>query len=105
MLATLEEFADPDRLKISCAITDVAGTTTTMQDGSTDQLIFSIPELISRLSEIVELLPGDLIFTGTPPGIGAARKPPRFLAPGEVLTTEIESFGRLVQGFVPAVPR
>ena len=105
VLATLEEFADPDRLTISCAITDVTGTTTSMQDGSTDQLIFSIPELISRLSQIVELLPGDLIFTGTPPGIGAARTPPRFLAPGEVLTTEIESIGQLVQRFVPPVPR
>ncbi|MEJ7648267.1 MAG: fumarylacetoacetate hydrolase family protein [Nakamurella sp.] len=101
VLATLDEFADPARLRISCAITDVGGTTTTMQDGSTDQLIFSIPELISRLSQIVELLPGDLIFTGTPPGIGAARKPPRYLAPGEVLTTEIENIGLLVQTFVP----
>ena len=103
VLVTLDEFDDPNRLHISCAITGADGITTTMQDGFTDQLIFSIPELISRLSEIVELLPGDLIFTGTPPGIGAARMPPRFLAAGEVLTTEIENIGRLVQRFVPAV--
>ena len=101
VLVTLDELTDPKRLHISCAITDVAGVTTTMQDGSTDQLIFSIPELISRLSAVVELLPGDLIFTGTPPGIGAARTPPRFLTAGEVLVTEIEGIGRLTQRFLP----
>lgn len=101
-LVTLDELHDPARLHISCAITDDAGTTTTMQDGSTDQLIFSIPDLVSRLSDVVELLPGDLIFTGTPPGIGAARTPPRFLAAGEVLVTEIEGIGKLTQRFVTA---
>lgn len=100
VLVTLDEFADPARLQISCAITDVTGITTTMQNGSTDQLIFSIPDLVSRLSQVVELLPGDLIFTGTPPGIGAARTPPRFLAAGEVLSTEIEGIGKLTQRFV-----
>ncbi len=100
VLVTADELTDPERLRISCAITEVSGATTTMQDGSTDQLIFSIPELVSRLSNVVELLPGDLIFTGTPPGVGAARKPPRFLAVGEVLVTEIEGIGRLTQRFV-----
>ena len=104
-LISLDEFTDPARLQISCSITDVEGITTTMQDGSTDQLIFSVPELVSRLSRVVELLPGDLIFTGTPPGIGAARTPPRFLAAGEVLTTEIEGIGQLVQRFVAAEPK
>ncbi|WP_353647423.1 fumarylacetoacetate hydrolase family protein [Nakamurella sp. A5-74] len=101
-LVTPDEFEDPARLHLSCTITDSAGSTTTVQDGSTEQLIFSIPELVSRLSQIVELLPGDLIFTGTPPGIGAARKPPRFLTPGDVLTTEIDGIGRLVQRFITA---
>ena len=101
-LVTLNEFADPHRLRIGCAITDVAGATTTMQDGSTDQLIFTVPEIVSRLSHVVELLPGDLIFTGTPPGVGAARKPPRFLAAGETLVTEIEGIGSLTQRFVAA---
>jgi len=105
VLVTLDELADPDRLRISCAIADVTGITTTMQDGSTDQLIFSIPDLVSRLSEVVELLPGDLIFTGTPPGVGAARTPPRFLAAGEVLVTEIEGIGQLIQRFVTAAPK
>lgn len=105
VLVTLDELDDPERLHLSCAITDASGATTTMQSGSTEQLIFSIPDLISRLSEVVELLPGDLLFTGTPPGIGAARTPPRFLAAGEVLTTEIEGIGRLIQRFVAAGPK
>lgn len=105
VVLTLDELPDPARLRISCAITDVDGNTTTMQDGSTHQLIFSIPELVSRLSAVVELLPGDLIFTGTPPGIGAARTPPRFLTAGEVLVTEIEGIGKLTQRFVPAAQR
>lgn len=81
VLVTIDEFADPDRLRISCTITDAAGMTATMQDGSTEQLIFTVPDIISRLSNVVELLPGDLIFTGTPPGIGAAMRPPRFSRP------------------------
>ena len=79
VLATLDEFANPDRLRISCTITDRTGTSTPVQDSFTDQLIFSVGEIISRLSDVVELLPGDLIFTGPPPGVGSGLKPPRFL--------------------------
>jgi 2,4-diketo-3-deoxy-L-fuconate hydrolase len=102
VLATLDEFADADRLRISCTITDPAGASTVVQDGSTEQLIFSVPEIISRLSDVVELLPGDLIFTGTPPGVGAGMKPPRFLVEGELLVTEIDGIGRLTQRMVAA---
>lgn len=102
VLATLDEFADPDRLRISCTVTDPAGGSTVVQDSCTDQLIFSVEEVISRLSEVVELLPGDLIFTGTPPGVGAGMTPPRFLVDGEVLVTEIEGIGRLTQRMVAA---
>lgn len=102
VLVTLDEFADADRLRISCTITDPAGAPTVVQDGSTDQLIFSVPKIISRLSEVVELLPGDLIFTGTPPGVGAGMKPPRFLVEGELLVTEIEGIGRLTQRMLAA---
>ena len=70
-----------------------------MQDGSTDQLIFSVTDLVSRLSEIVELLPGDLIFTGTPPGVGAGMDPKRFLVEGETVVTEIEAIGSITQRF------
>ena len=100
VVVTLDEFADADRLRISCSITDRDGSTTTVQDSHTDQLIFSVPDIISRLSEVVELLPGDLIFTGTPPGVGAGMKPPRFLVDGDVLVTQIDGIGTLTQRMV-----
>ena len=99
-IVTLDEFAEPDRLRIAATIVSADGTETRVQDGETDQLIFGIDELVSRLSETVELLPGDLIFTGTPPGVGASRDPKRFLVAGETLITEIEGIGRITQRFV-----
>lgn len=66
-----------------------------VQDSTTAQLIFDIPTLIAHLSKIVTLKPGDLIFTGTPPGVGAARTPPLFLKPGDECTVEIEGLGSL----------
>ena len=66
-----------------------------VQDSTTAQLIFDIPTLIEHLSKIVTLLPGDLIFTGTPPGVGAARNPPVFLQPGDECKVEIEGIGTL----------
>ena len=64
-----------------------------MQRTVTDDLIFSVSDIISYLSEIVELLPGDVIFTGTPAGVGGSRKPARFLAPGDVIVSTIEGLG------------
>jgi len=75
------------------------GTRTRVQHGSTEQLIFDVPELVARLSQTLELLPGDLVFTGTPPGVGMGREPQRFLQHGEQLTTEIEGIGAIVQRF------
>jgi len=66
-----------------------------VQSSTTAQLIFDIPTLISHLSAIMTLSPGDLIFTGTPPGVGAARTPPRFLKHGDVCTVEIPGIGKL----------
>ncbi len=66
-----------------------------MQDSNTTELIFSIPKLISYISNIVTLKPGDLIFTGTPAGVGVARTPPRFLKPGDVCRVEIEGLGAI----------
>jgi 2,4-diketo-3-deoxy-L-fuconate hydrolase len=66
-----------------------------VQRTSTDDMIFSVPQLISYLSTIVELLPGDVIYTGTPSGVGGARKPPQFLAPGDVLVSTIEGLGSI----------
>ena len=56
-----------------------------MRDSFTDQVIFSVPAIVSRLPDVVELLPGDMIFTGTPPDVGSGMKLPRFLADGDLL--------------------
>ena len=73
-----------DALQLSCLLNGEE-----MQSTNTNDLIFSVTDLVTYLSSIVELLPGDVIFTGTPGGIGATRKPPRFLVPGDVLTTSL----------------
>jgi 2-keto-4-pentenoate hydratase/2-oxohepta-3-ene-1,7-dioic acid hydratase in catechol pathway len=71
----------------------------TLQSSTTAQLIFSPPRLISFLSKFCHLEPGDIIFTGTPPGVGMARKPPRFLSVGDVCEVEVESIGVLRNSF------
>ena len=89
-LSSLDEVGDPDDLAIVC---DVAGER--MQDSRTSEMIFSVAELVSFLSAHCVLRPGDLIFTGTPAGVGSVRDPRRYLAPGELIETEIEGLGRL----------
>jgi len=66
-----------------------------MQDASTDQLIFGVAELIEMISVAMSLEPGDVIITGTPGGVGVARKPPVFMQPGDVFEVEIEGMGLL----------
>lgn len=90
-VATKDEIADPHNLRIQFRLNGV-----TMQDSSTDQLIFKIPELIEYLSRSITLEPGDVIATGTPPGVGFARKPPVFLKDGDVCEVEIEGLGVLI---------
>jgi 2-keto-4-pentenoate hydratase/2-oxohepta-3-ene-1,7-dioic acid hydratase in catechol pathway len=68
---------------------------TTMQDSRTSQLIFGVAELVSYISGVCTLSPGDLIYTGTPSGVGFARQPPVFLKPGDVVEVEIERIGIL----------
>ena len=94
-LVTLDEFADAADLAIHSSL---AGET--LQTSRTSMLIFDIPTLIEYITEKCPLLPGDLIFTGTPEGVGYARTPPRFLHPGDVLTSTIEGIGDLVTHFV-----
>lgn len=67
----------------------------TRQDSSTSQLIFSIPEIVSYVSQVATLRPGDLIYTGTPAGVGDACKPPRYLTAGDVCEVEIDGLGTL----------
>lgn len=96
-LVTPDEFANPDDLALSCTLNGE-----TMQDSRTNDLIFSVPALIECLSGIVTLRPGDVIFTGTPSGVGMARKPPRFLAPGDVLVSTIEGIGSITTTLIGA---
>jgi 2-keto-4-pentenoate hydratase/2-oxohepta-3-ene-1,7-dioic acid hydratase in catechol pathway len=89
-LVTADEVADPGRLKIQLRLNGRV-----MQDSSTAQLIFSVEKLVAYVSQVCTLAPGDLIFTGTPPGVGFARKPPVFLRPGDLVEVEIEKLGVL----------
>ncbi|MFJ1766944.1 fumarylacetoacetate hydrolase family protein [Amycolatopsis sp. NPDC088138] len=93
-VVTPDEFADPDDLALEC---DVNGES--VQKSRTSELIFSVPELVSRLSAVLPLWPGDLIFTGTPAGVGMARSPQRFLNPGDELVSTIEGIGRMHHRF------
>ena len=101
-VVTLDELArtaDPDALGITCRISDNGEPDRTLQDGNSRDLIFTVPQLVSRLSMIVELRPGDLIFTGTPAGVGIGRNPQEFLRAGQRLVTEISGLGRIEQRF------
>lgn len=89
-LVTTDEIPDPHALRIQLRLNGQ-----TMQNSSTRELIFGIDQLISHISQLVTLQPGDLIFTGTPPGVGAARTPPVFLKAGDVIEVEIEGVGLL----------
>jgi 2-keto-4-pentenoate hydratase/2-oxohepta-3-ene-1,7-dioic acid hydratase in catechol pathway len=94
-LVTLDEFADPSDLEIGCTVNGQE-----MQKARTSELLFSVPALIAELSRVVSLEPGDVIFTGTPSGVGVARKPPIFLAAGDELITHVEGIGELRHRFV-----
>jgi 2-keto-4-pentenoate hydratase/2-oxohepta-3-ene-1,7-dioic acid hydratase in catechol pathway len=93
-LVTPDEFPGPGDLAVRCTVNGE-----TVQEGRTGDMIFGIPELVAHLSAVLTLLPGDLIFTGTPPGIGAARTPPRFLRAGDVLVSSIEGIGQMRHDF------
>ncbi len=96
-LVTPDEFANPDDLELGCFVNGEQ-----MQQGRTGDLIFNVGELIEQLSAVTPLLPGDVIFTGTPPGVGLGRTPPRWLEPGDVLTSYIEGIGEMRHAFVAA---
>ena len=96
-LVTVDEFGDPNDLEIGCRVNGE-----TMQKTRTNDMVFSIPTLVAKLSAIVGLLPGDIIFTGTPSGVGVGQKPPRFLQPGDELTTWCSGIGEMHHTFVSA---
>lgn len=91
VLVTADEPLDPHDLRIQLRLNGQ-----TMQNSSTKEFIFGVPALLSYVSQVITLEPGDLIFTGTPPGVGIARKPtPVLLKPGDVVEVEIEGIGTL----------
>jgi 2-keto-4-pentenoate hydratase/2-oxohepta-3-ene-1,7-dioic acid hydratase in catechol pathway len=89
-IVTTDTITDPHKLSIKLTLNGE-----TMQDSNTDQLIFGVPRLIEFISESITLEPGDVIATGTPPGVGFARKPPVFLKPGDQMEIYIEGMGGL----------
>jgi 2-keto-4-pentenoate hydratase/2-oxohepta-3-ene-1,7-dioic acid hydratase in catechol pathway len=94
VLVTPDELDDRDDLAIGC---DVNGEA--MQEARTSDMIFPVAGLLAYLSKVVTLYPGDVIFTGTPPGVGMGRKPPVFLKPGDRLRSYVEGIGEMVQEF------
>jgi 2-keto-4-pentenoate hydratase/2-oxohepta-3-ene-1,7-dioic acid hydratase in catechol pathway len=98
-LVTSDEVGDPGQLRIQFRLNGE-----TLQNSTTAQLIFGVPQLIAYISQVCTLVPGDVIFTGTPPGVGAARKPPIFMKPGDVAEVEIEKLGILRNPVVAEMP-
>jgi 2-keto-4-pentenoate hydratase/2-oxohepta-3-ene-1,7-dioic acid hydratase in catechol pathway len=89
-MVTADEIPDPTKLHLTTRLNGEV-----VQDSGLDDLRFSIPEIISYISTFTELVPGDVIITGTPKGVGAARKPPLWMKPGDTVEVEISSMGKL----------
>jgi 2-keto-4-pentenoate hydratase/2-oxohepta-3-ene-1,7-dioic acid hydratase in catechol pathway len=95
VVVTADEIEDPHKLAISLTLNGEL-----MQSSNTSNLIFGVPQLIAFLSSVMTLTPGDIISTGTPAGVGFARKPPRWLLPGDEVAVQVEGIGRLVNPVV-----
>jgi 2-keto-4-pentenoate hydratase/2-oxohepta-3-ene-1,7-dioic acid hydratase in catechol pathway len=93
-LVTPDEFADPDDLELRCTLNGEQ-----VQKGRTRDLIYSVPALVAGVSAVLPLLPGDVIFTGTPAGVGMGRDPQRWLSADDELISTIEGIGELRQRF------
>jgi 2-keto-4-pentenoate hydratase/2-oxohepta-3-ene-1,7-dioic acid hydratase in catechol pathway len=89
-LTSRDEILDPNALEITCEVNGVL-----YQDSNTSDMVFSVNELVSYLSGICELRPGDVMFTGSPHGVGQGQHPPVFLQPGDVIVTAIEGLGSI----------
>ncbi|MGR3651108.1 MAG: fumarylacetoacetate hydrolase family protein [Roseovarius sp.] len=96
-LVTADEVGDPQTLRVSL---DLNGET--VQDSNTNDMIFTVRQIISHVSQFMALVPGDIIATGTPSGVGLGMNPPRFLTPGDVMEIEVEGLGRQRQTAVAA---
>ena len=112
VMVTADELEDRDDLGFESRLSGTDGTEgrdgldgEVMQHGRTSEMIFPVDDLVARLSAVCPLLPGDLIFTGTPAGVGNRRTPPRFLRPGETLVSRLDGVGEIRQTFVaPTTP-
>jgi 2-keto-4-pentenoate hydratase/2-oxohepta-3-ene-1,7-dioic acid hydratase in catechol pathway len=89
-IVTRDEIADPHTLSVRTMVNGEV-----MQDGNTNDMVYSIPQLIAFISQAFTLEPGDLILTGTPPGVGAGRTPPIFLKDGDIVTVSVEGIGTI----------
>lgn len=89
-LVTPEEFEDRDDLRLTCRVNGE-----TVQDGRTSRMLLPVARLVSALSWICPLGPGDVVFTGTPSGVGMGRTPPRYLRPGDTVVTTVETVGTM----------
>jgi len=94
-IVTTDEIADPHNLAISLTIDGE-----TLQNSNTEELVFKIPDLVEYLSSITPLLPGDIVSTGTPSGVGMGRTPKRWLRPGESCTVTVEGIGSITNPVV-----
>ena len=87
-LVTKDEVEDVQNLAMTLSVNGQ-----TMQNGSTRTMVFQVPFLVSHISQFMTLMPGDVITTGTPPGVGMGMKPPRYLKPGDSIRVEIQGLG------------
>jgi 2-keto-4-pentenoate hydratase/2-oxohepta-3-ene-1,7-dioic acid hydratase in catechol pathway len=90
VITTKDEIVDPHDLQMTTRLNGEV-----MQSSKTDDLIFNLPQIISYFSKYYRFSPGDIVTTGSPPGVGAGRKPPVFMKPGDVVEVEIEGIGTL----------
>ncbi len=97
-LVTADEVADPQALDLSLRLNGKL-----VQDSNTADMIFSVAEIIAHMSQFMRLMPGDIIATGTPSGVGTGMKPPRFLRPGDVMELTVEGLGTQRQQAIAAV--
>ncbi|MDH6523152.1 2-keto-4-pentenoate hydratase/2-oxohepta-3-ene-1,7-dioic acid hydratase in catechol pathway [Streptomyces sp. SAI-135] len=99
VLVTPDELPDRDDLELGCLINGEQ-----LQKGHTRDMVFPVPELIARLSAVTPLLPGDVIFTGTPSGVGLGRTPPRWLQAGDELVSYVRGVGEMRHRMVAPTP-
>jgi len=89
-IVTKDDISNPSNLDLSCSVNGVI-----KQNSNTSNLVFGVPELVSWVSQLTTLLPGDIILTGTPPGVGVFMKPPQFLHPGDVVKCWVQNIGTI----------